>query len=66
VSRVSIIKPKIPANEAERSHALKALQLLDTPQEDRFDRVTRIAKRMFGVSISLVSLIDTDRQWFRV
>ena len=65
MSKASIIKPKIPANEAERSHALKALQLLDTPQEDRFDRVTRIAKRMFGVSISLVSLIDTDRQWFK-
>ena len=62
---ISIIKPKIPVNEAERVHALKALQLLDTTQEERFDRVTRMAKRMFGVSISLVSLIDTDRQWFK-
>jgi diguanylate cyclase (GGDEF)-like protein len=60
-----MIKPDTPENEAERLHALKALQILDTPHEERFDRVTRIAKRMFGVSISLVSLIDKDRQWFK-
>jgi hypothetical protein len=34
-------------------HALKMLQVLYTSHEERFDRVTRIAKRMFGVSISL-------------
>jgi diguanylate cyclase (GGDEF)-like protein len=60
-----MIKPEIPENEAERLHALKMLQVLDTSHEERFDRVTRMAKRMFGVSISLVSLIDKDRQWFK-
>jgi diguanylate cyclase (GGDEF)-like protein len=59
-----MIKPKIPDNEAERLHALKTLQILDTPRDERFDRVTRIAKRMFGVSISLVTMVDADRQWF--
>jgi hypothetical protein len=34
-------------------HALKMLQVLDTSHEERFDRVTRMAKRMFGVSFSL-------------
>jgi diguanylate cyclase (GGDEF)-like protein len=60
-----MIKPNIPENEAERIHALRTLEVLDTSHEERFDRVTRMAKRMFGVSISLVSLIDKDRQWFK-
>lgn len=60
-----MIKPKIPKNEAERLHALRTLRILDTSGEERFDRVTRMAKRMFGVQISLVSLIDEKRQWFK-
>ena len=60
-----MIKPEFPANEAERLHALRTLEILDTSHEERFDRVTRMAKRMFGVEISLVSLIDEDRQWFK-
>ena len=60
-----MIKPEFPVNEAERLHALKTLQILDTSHEERFDRVTRMAKRMFGVEISLVSLVDEDRQWFK-
>lgn len=60
-----MIKPTIPSNEAERLHALRTLNILDTSHEERFDRVTRMAKRMFNVSISLVSLIDEDRQWFK-
>lgn len=60
-----MIKPVVPENEAERLHALLTLQILDTSHEERFDRVTRMAKRMFGVSISLVSLIDENRQWFK-
>ncbi|MFT6345775.1 MAG: diguanylate cyclase (GGDEF)-like protein [Paraglaciecola sp.] len=60
-----MIKPETPENESERLHALKTLQILDTTHEERFDRVTRMAKRIFGVSISLVSLIDQDRQWFK-
>lgn len=60
-----MIKPEFPKNEAERLHALRTLQILDTSHEERFDRVTRMAKRMFGVEISLVSLVDEDRQWFK-
>ena len=57
--------PKVPDNEAERLHTLRTLNLLDTPSEERFDRVTRMAKRIFGVPISLVSLVDAERQWFK-
>ncbi|PYF83303.1 diguanylate cyclase with GAF sensor [Marinomonas alcarazii] len=60
-----MIKPDIPKNEAERLHALRALRILDTSHEERFDRITRMAKRMFNVSISLISLIDESRQWFK-
>lgn len=60
-----MIEPQLPKNEAERLHALRTLQILDTTHEERFDRVTRMAKRMFDVSISLVSLVDEDRQWFK-
>lgn len=60
-----MIKPEIPKNEAERLHALRTLKILDTSHEARFDRVTRMAKRMFDVSISLVSLVDEDRQWIK-
>jgi diguanylate cyclase (GGDEF)-like protein len=60
-----MIKPKIPENETKRLHALRTLKILDSSNDERFDRVTRMAKRIFGVSISLVSLIDKDRQWFK-
>jgi diguanylate cyclase (GGDEF)-like protein/PAS domain S-box-containing protein len=51
--------------EQERVKALHALGVLDTPQEDRFDRFTRIASAAFGVPIALVSLVDRERQWFK-
>lgn len=55
-----------PTNDEEaRIAALRALNLLDTSPEERFDRLTRLAKRLFGVPIALVSLVDVDRQWFK-
>ncbi len=38
---------------------------VDSAPEERFDRLTRMARRMFGVPISLVSIVDSDRQWFK-
>jgi len=58
-------KPEILGNEAERLGSLCSLNLLDTSAEERFDRYTRMAKRYFGVSIALVSLVDAERQWFK-
>lgn len=58
-------KPDIPQNEQSRLKALRSLDILDTPPEERFDRYTRMAKRMFGVPIALVSLVDENRQWFK-
>ena len=58
-------EPRIPENEAQRLETLRALRILDSAPEERFDRLTRMAKRMFGVPISLVSIVDSDRQWFK-
>lgn len=55
----------IPPDEEQRLSALHALGLLDTPAEERFDRLTRIAAAMFDVPIALVSLVDANRQWFK-
>lgn len=60
-----MIKPQIPADEAQRLETLRTLKILDSAPEERFDRLTRMAKRMFGVPISLVSIVDSDRQWFK-
>ncbi len=58
-------QPASPQNEKQRLAALRQLQLLDTSAEDRFDRLTRLACAMFDVPIALVSLVDTNRQWFK-
>lgn len=58
-------KPALPADETARLLSLHSLRLLDTPPEERYDRLTRVAKRLFDVEICLVSLVDSDRQWFK-
>lgn len=58
-------KPDIPEDEEARLASLNSLGILDTLPEERFDRLTRMAKRLFGVPIALVSLVDEDRQWFK-
>ena len=53
------------AGEARRIAAVRVTGLLDTPPEERFDRITRIARDLFKMPIALVSLVDVDRQWFK-
>lgn len=57
--------PSQPEDEDRRLARLRSLQLLDTPPEERFDRVTRLAARIFDVPIAVISLVDHDRQWFK-
>ncbi|MBS3922951.1 MAG: GAF domain-containing sensor histidine kinase [Nitrosarchaeum sp.] len=52
-------------DESSRIQTLHSLNVLDTPPEERFDRITKIAQIMFDVPIALVSLVDSDRQWFK-
>lgn len=58
-------KPDIPAEESCRMETLRSLGILDTLPEERFDRLTRMAKRIFDVPIALVSIVDENRQWFK-
>lgn len=57
--------PSLPQDEQARLETLRSLNILDTLPEERFDRVTRLAKRLYGVSVSLISLVDENRQWFK-
>ena len=51
--------------EADRLAALARYQVLDTPQEPAFDRIVRLAALLLDVPIALISLIDTERHWFK-
>lgn len=53
------------ANEDARVALLQRLDLLDTPPDETFDRVTRLAASVLQVPIALVSLVDDKRQWFK-
>ena len=57
--------PATPTDEMARLQSLWAHAVLDTAPEERFDRFTRLAQRVFDVPIALVSLVDSDRQWFK-
>ncbi len=60
-----MLPPLIPFDEHARLDELLNLRLLDSPPEERFDRLTRLARQLFGVQTCLVSLIDSERQWFK-
>lgn len=55
----------IPENEPQRIAAVKRYDILDTPPDGAFDRVTAIAARLFSAPISIISIVDEDRIWFK-
>lgn len=55
----------LPADEPQRLAALRALLILDTPPEQRFDRIVGFAAAEFEMPIALISLVDANRQWFK-
>ena len=56
---------QLPENEDERLNFLRQMNILDTPVEERFERITRIVCRSLNVPISAISLVDENRQWFK-
>jgi hypothetical protein len=60
-----MIKPSRPRDDASRVAALHALDILDTPREERYDRITRRLAVTLGMSIAYVALLDADRQWLK-
>ena len=57
--------PIKPADEKERLSSLKSLQILDTPINQHFEKITRITQALFKVPIVAISLVDDERQWFK-
>jgi GAF domain-containing protein len=60
-----MIPAPIPTDDERRLQALREMLILDTPPEERFDRVVRFAAEEFDMPIVLVSLVDAERQWFK-
>lgn len=60
-----MISAPIPQNETERLRALYSLELMDTAYEEDFDEIVQLASRICEVPISLITLLDYDRQWFK-
>ncbi|MGH9443564.1 MAG: diguanylate cyclase, partial [Thermoanaerobaculia bacterium] len=57
--------PPVPPDEPQRIASLRALNVLFTPAEERFDRITRCAARLLDAPLSMVSLVAADVQWFK-
>ena len=55
----------LPFNERERLQELRRYAILDTPPEPAFDRITRLVAKLLNVPISIVTLVDEERQWFK-
>lgn len=56
---------KLLEAEPLRIKALKQYEILDTPPEGSFNKITALASKVFNVPIAIVSLVDTDRIWFK-
>ncbi len=55
----------IPENESGRLAALRDLRILDTPEEEAYERITSLTAQIFDVPICLISLVDSEREWFK-
>ncbi|MCE3256606.1 MAG: hypothetical protein K0Q64_689, partial [Nitrobacter vulgaris] len=59
------ISDRLPWSEADRVAAVESFAILDTPREEEFDDIIRLAAETFGAPVALVNLLARDRQWFK-
>ena len=57
--------PPLPDNETQRLAALNACNIMDTPREERFDRITRLAQRFYDADVAFIGFIDDKDQWLK-
>ncbi len=60
-----MLTPPIPDDEAKRLALLKACNIIYTPAEEAFDDIARLAAQLCGTEIALITLVDSDYQWFK-
>ncbi len=60
-----MIAPAIPKNESERLSALYKLKILDSPAEERFNRIVNLTADFFSMPICYIAFVDSDRQWLK-
>jgi len=60
-----VLAAPLPENESERLAALRSFHVLDTPPEECFDILTALTAHIVGTPVALVSLVDSERQWFK-
>ena len=65
VPAIDVVPVSVPPNEADRLAAVRRYDVLDTPPDEAFDRITALAARLLKVPIAIVSIVDTDRIWFK-
>src|SRR5579884_2933240 len=59
------MKPPLPPNESERLEILRRYEILDTPPENTFDALTRLASNLCETPIALITFVNSERQWFK-
>lgn len=64
-SRAGMIEAPIPADERQRLDLLAACKIIYTPAEEAFDDVARLAAELCSTEIALITLVDSDHQWFK-
>lgn len=65
LSELAADATRAAVTDPDRLAELRASELLDSPPEEAFDRITRLAERLLDVPVALISLVDRERQYFK-